>query len=140
MPLTQTPLYWQRDFPGTPAQARTARAFVTHLLPHHPRLDDILLVLNELVVNAIRHTESGEPGGTFTVEILTGDNGVAVSAADQGGPNEPTTNPTHDLQESGRGLHMVSLTAETWTWHGNEDGRRVTAVFMNDSAPQERSI
>ncbi|RAY13682.1 ATP-binding protein [Actinomadura craniellae] len=123
------PLYWRRTFPGGFEQARAARRFVTCLLDGHPCLDDMVLAVDELVVNALRHTKSGQCGGSFTVEVLCRDGGVAVSVADQGGPGEPAARDAADTDESGRGLRTVSLTAETWGWHGNDRGRTVTAVF-----------
>jgi anti-sigma regulatory factor (Ser/Thr protein kinase) len=122
-------LYWRRVFPGGAMQARAVRRFVGCLLDGCPFLDDILLAVDELVVNAMRHTKSGQAGGSFTVEVLCGGGGVAVSVADQGGPDEPVARDADVLAESGRGLRTISLTAESWGWHGNEAGRTVTAVF-----------
>ncbi|KAB2339762.1 ATP-binding protein [Actinomadura rudentiformis] len=128
------PLYWRRSFPGGPEQARAVRRFVACLLDGCPYLDEVLLVAGELVVNAIRHTKSGQDGGTFTIEIMRGANGVAVSVADQGGPGEVVARDAEELDESGRGLRTVALTAASWSWHGNEEGRTVTAVFAGEWA------
>lgn len=131
------PLYWRRSFPGGAMQARAVRRFVACLLEGCPFLDDVLLAVDELVANAVRHTKSGQAGGSFTVEVLRGGGGVAVSVADQGGPDEPVARDADVLAESGRGLRTVSLTAASWGWHGNESGRTVTAVFAEDAG--ERS-
>ncbi|MFI0444536.1 ATP-binding protein [Actinomadura sp. 6N118] len=128
------PLYWRRCFPGRPEQARTVRRFVACLLDGCPYLDDVLLAADELVVNAIRHTKSGRCGGSFTVEVMRGVNGVAVSVADEGGPGEIVARDADELDESGRGLKAVALTAASWSWHGNEEGRTVTAVFAGEWA------
>lgn len=64
-----TSMYWRRDFHGKADQVRLVRAFAAHLLADFPGLDDVLLVLDELAVNAVRHTRSGDDGGRFTVEI-----------------------------------------------------------------------
>ncbi|MFG2000970.1 ATP-binding protein [Spirillospora sp. NPDC048911] len=125
------PLFWRRSFPGVPEQARTVRRFAACLLDGCPYLDDVLLAADELVVNAIRHTKSGE-GGTFTVEVMRGANGVAVSVADQGGPGGVVVRDAGELDESGRGLKTVASIAASWSWHGNEDGRTVTAVFVGE--------
>ncbi|URN03681.1 ATP-binding protein [Actinomadura madurae] len=58
------------------------------LLDGCPLLDEVLLAVDELVVNAPRHTKSGQPGGAFTVEITRWDAAVAVT--DEGTPSEPT--------------------------------------------------
>jgi anti-sigma regulatory factor (Ser/Thr protein kinase) len=126
------PLYWRRTFPGSPEQARTVRRFVGCLLDGCPYLDDVLLAADELVVNAITHTKSGQDGGTFTLEVLRGGGGVAVSVADCGGPGELSVREAAELDESGRGLRTVSLMAASWGWHGNDEGRTVMAVFAGE--------
>ena len=132
--LQPAPLRWRRSFPGGPEQARNVRRFVGCLLADCPYLDDVLLAAGELVVNALRHTKSGQDGGSFTVEIVQDGGRVAVSVADQGGPGEPAALDACDLAESGRGLRTISLTAASWGWHGNGEGRTVTAVFAGEWA------
>lgn len=61
------PMYWRRTFPGEAAQARAVRGFAGPLLAGCPAYDDALLALDELVVNSLRHTKSGQAGGHFTV-------------------------------------------------------------------------
>jgi anti-sigma regulatory factor (Ser/Thr protein kinase) len=123
------PLCWRRTFPGDAQHVRAVRRFVACLLAGCPHLDDVILTVDELVVNALRHTKSGQCGGSFTVEVRSGRSGVAVSVADQGGPGEPAARDATATDESGRGLRTVSLTAAVWGWHGNDQGRTVTAVF-----------
>jgi anti-sigma regulatory factor (Ser/Thr protein kinase) len=123
------PLCWRRTFSGGPEQARAVRRFVGCLLAGCPHLDDVLLAADELAVNAIRHTRSGLDGGTFAVEVAWCGGMVVVSVADQGGPGEPAITDADEIAENGRGLRTVSLTARSWGWHGNADGRTVTAVF-----------
>lgn len=127
-----TPLYWRRAFPGDAAQARAVRGFVACLLDGCSFLDDALLAVDELVVNALRHTKSGQAGGSFTIEVRSGGDGVAVSVSDEGGPDDPVARDADLFAESGRGLRTVSLTAVSWGWHGNTSGRTVTAVFARD--------
>lgn len=57
---------------------------------------------------------------------------MVVSVTDQGGPDEPAAVVAADLDESGRGLQTISLTAASWGRHGNGDGRTVTAVFAGE--------
>ncbi|TDD74232.1 ATP-binding protein [Actinomadura darangshiensis] len=120
---------WRRDFPGELDQARAARRFTAALLTGCPELDDVLLAVDELVVNALRHTKSGQTGGTFTVEITRWDGAVAVSVTDEGAPSEPTVADAEDDAESGRGVRTVSLMAAGWGWFGNDRSRTVTALF-----------
>lgn len=59
VPEHESAMYWRREFRGRPDQVRLVRAFAAHLLAEFPALDDVLLVLDELAVNAIQHTRSG---------------------------------------------------------------------------------
>ncbi|WP_433469327.1 ATP-binding protein [Spirillospora sp. CA-128828] len=120
---------WRRDFPGELSQASAARRFTTALLEGCPQLDDVLLAVDELVVNALRHTKSGQPGGTFTVEITRWDGAVVVAVTDEGAPSEPAVADADDDAESGRGLRTVSLMSAGWGWFGNDRSRTVTALF-----------
>ncbi|WP_235017578.1 ATP-binding protein [Thermomonospora echinospora] len=128
----QASLYWRRTFPGDTRQAGAARRFVSCLLDGRPCLDEVVLAVDELVVNALRHTKSGQHGGSFTVEVHAAAGTVTVAVTDQGGPAEPAARDAADTDESGRGLRTVSLTAASWGWHGNEGGRTVTAVFTGE--------
>jgi anti-sigma regulatory factor (Ser/Thr protein kinase) len=131
----QVPMYWRRRFRGETDQARVVRAFAGQLLAGFPALDDVLLVLNELVVNSLRHTRSGEDGGHFVVEISQDARVVLVSVTDEGGPNVPVLRAAHapcmvdDLWESGRGLLTVEALAARWSWTGDVTGRTVHATF-----------
>ncbi|WP_433334529.1 ATP-binding protein [Spirillospora sp. CA-294931] len=124
-------MYWRRDFPGTADQARAVRVFAATLFAACPVLDDVLLVLDELVVNALRHTRSGLEGGRFTVEVRQDADGIAVSVADEGGARVPRVpDDLFELAESGRGLLTVAALATRWSWHGDVRGRTVRASFV----------
>jgi serine/threonine-protein kinase RsbW len=76
---------WQRTYPGLPAQARIVRADLRAHLAGCPAAEDVLLLASELAANAIAHSHSGRPGGTFTIR-LSHEPGSAVQAevADHG--------------------------------------------------------
>lgn len=132
--IPATALRWHRSFPGSADQAARVRGFVAALLPDCPVIDDVLLVADEFVVNALRHTKSGRFEGTFAVEVRRDRDRVLVAVTDQGGPAEPTATEADELAESGRGLRAVAALADSWGWHGNERGRTVTAVFATGEA------
>ncbi|WP_289009991.1 ATP-binding protein [uncultured Thermomonospora sp.] len=133
-------MYWRRIFPGRSDQVRAARTFAACLLDGFPVLDDVLLVLDELAVNALRHTRSGRPGGCFAVEIRHDLTSVTVSVTDQGGPTIPRVRPLTDacdpaaLAESGRGLLTVEALATSWSWTGTPCSRTVHATFAAPAA------
>jgi anti-sigma regulatory factor (Ser/Thr protein kinase) len=124
-------MYWRRTFPGRADQAHEVRAFTAAMMPDHPRHGELLLAVGELVANALRHTKSGR-GGTFTVDVFRADRRTCVSVTDDGGPTEPVVVEAGEWDESGRGLRTVALLADSWGWHGNDGGRTVTAVFVEE--------
>jgi anti-sigma regulatory factor (Ser/Thr protein kinase) len=125
----EAPMYWRREFRGRPDQVRLVRAFAAHLLADFPALDDVLLVLDELAVNAIQHTRSGEGDGRFTVDISMDVAGVIAYVTDQGGPGEPCLRDLAELVEGGRGLLTVDALAATWSWTGTPQSRTIRATF-----------
>jgi serine/threonine-protein kinase RsbW len=112
LPVFSGGLAWQRVFPGRPDVIRAAREFTGYLLRGSVVEDEAVFVVDELAINAVRHTLSGQ-GGTFTVEISL--NGLCkVAVHDQGGAGYPTVK--HDpidnaVREDGRGLLAVSRMA-----------------------------
>jgi serine/threonine-protein kinase RsbW len=78
---------WCHEFPARPEQVGQARRFLSSALEECPVIDEAVLCLSELASNAVLHSESRRPGGTFTVraEITPGDH-VHVEVQDQGGP------------------------------------------------------
>ncbi|MCO6011087.1 ATP-binding protein [Actinoallomurus purpureus] len=129
-----TTMCWRRTFPGRPDQARLVRRFVAFLLEDCRRADDAVQVVAELAGNALIHTRSGRPGGTFVVEVRRGEDCLAISVTDQGGSLEDSGPHTRrhddDLAENGRGLPIVEDLATHVTWTGDPDhGHTVTATF-----------
>jgi anti-sigma regulatory factor (Ser/Thr protein kinase) len=78
---------WCREFAALPEEVGQARRFLSKALDGCPVIDETVLCLSELASNAVLHSESRRPGGTFTVraEVARGDY-VRVEVADQGGP------------------------------------------------------
>lgn len=120
---------WQRVFDGRLDQASPARNFIAFLLAGYPAVDDVISAVAELVANALRHTRSGLPGGTFIVEVWRWEIGVAVAISDEGAVCEPAAGDADELAEGGRGLRTVEALASRWGWAGDANGRTVIAVF-----------
>lgn len=115
------------ELPGKPDQVRRARRLLASALGDWPRAGDAVLVLSELAANAVRHSRSGEPGGTFTIraEIAPGSR-VLLEVRDQGGP----WRPRDGSDQGGRGLRIVDKLTAAMRIDGNPaSGWTVTAVL-----------
>jgi serine/threonine-protein kinase RsbW len=115
------------DLPGEPGQARVARDHVRELLSGTPRVDDMLLITSELVTNALQHTPSGGPGGSFEVR-LTGladpESGwCRIAVRDDGHASRPERVPSpEELAESGRGMLIISQLASDFGSRSTPEG------------------
>lgn len=117
-------LAWQRTFPGTPDQVTAARHLVRLMLGDTPVTADAETIAAELAANAVRHTRSGRPGGTFTLELLHDGTAVRLAVRDQGGDRRPTFTPApaacaDDLPDHGYGLTLVATLATRAGIRGN---------------------
>jgi anti-sigma regulatory factor (Ser/Thr protein kinase) len=75
----------ERSFPGRADQVREARVLISGLLDGCSAADDVVLLVSELAANAIAHSASGQPGGTFTVRArVCGASWVHAEVEDQG--------------------------------------------------------
>lgn len=130
----------EQEFLGVPASARSARTFVAALVTDPEVRDTAALAVGELAANAIQHSRSGLPGGTFTVyvEVADSDQGKAwtyVEVTDQGGGAIPLDQ--HEFSADaigGRGLRIVRALAAEWGVMSHRDGHRVWGRFDCDSA------
>ncbi|UOE21156.1 ATP-binding protein [Thermobifida halotolerans] len=113
------------SFPGTPDSVAAARAFVVGCLrafPEAPVPDEVVeraeLVTSELATNALRHTRSGDPGGSYEIRVEVDTRGVRAEVRTRP-PRLPTVPhvvaPGGDFfRESGRGLLLVDRLATRW--------------------------
>jgi anti-sigma regulatory factor (Ser/Thr protein kinase) len=111
--------------PGTPQSVSAARQIARELLgEEHPAIETTMLLISELVTNALLHSRSGEPGGRVTVVLCTGPAGILIQVSDGGGPSEPrvSTVPA-DGAEHGYGLVLVDALADRWGSICSPEGR-----------------
>jgi serine/threonine-protein kinase RsbW len=120
-PVQQLLQSWHRAFPGEASQVREARRFLAHCLAGCAVADDAVTCLSELAANAVLHSNSRLPGGSFTVHAGRGPSGrLRVEVVDQGGP----WTPGPDLSgQHGRGLLIVARLAADWGIISHHDGR-----------------
>jgi anti-sigma regulatory factor (Ser/Thr protein kinase) len=98
-------------YPGLPSSVALARLLIRDLLAGSPRLDDVELIGSELMTNAIRHTPSGQDGGTFTFTIERTPRWTRIEVEDLG---SGSWQPVHgdSSAEYGRGLVLVTALAD----------------------------
>ena len=114
MPL----IVWSRAFPGTPTQVREARRFLSAILAGQEAAGDAVLCLSELVTNAALHSNSGLPGGQFTVRVEMNRDLIRVEVHDEGGLWNGAGAPD---EQHGRGLHIVGQLARAWGRDGDSE-------------------
>ncbi|MET8001070.1 ATP-binding protein [Nonomuraea glycinis] len=122
-------LRWRRTFPGTPDQIPHARYFARYLLADSPHRDDAELIVAELATNALQHSSSGGPHGTFVVEITRTIATITLAVYDCGwGPIPRFARRCRTNAERGRGLAIVAAIADQTGHEGNDTtGHKVWA-------------
>jgi serine/threonine-protein kinase RsbW len=112
--------------PSTPGIARTRlAAFLTIHHASNDVIDDALIVISEMIANAVSH---GVPGQDGTIEISWAINGtlleMSVLDGGVGGHLAPVDFDEDSL--SGRGLSIINRVADRW-WVDMSAGTRVNA-------------
>ncbi len=92
-----------RSFPGQPAQVRQARTFIAAVLRGSPAAENAVLLASELAANAVAHSASGHPGGSFTLRVSLDDTRIYAEVEDQGSTWDGNVNAA----ESPHGLYLL---------------------------------
>lgn len=124
----------QFDLPSTPQAPGMARHVVADLHPSEACVDDVLLVVSELVTNAVEH---GAPPMSLTVteQPETATWLVEVYDASAEMPYLRTSeNPT--APGGGRGIHIIDEIATQWGVRDDPLGKCVWATLV--AAPSTR--
>jgi len=128
------PEAWWRLFPGRPDQLAGVRAFLASALADCPAVADVILMADELASNAVLHSNSREPGGTFGLRVLVRQReSVRIEVSDAGGKwarpdradHAGCDGVTDSYRTGGRGLLIVSELAAAWGVTGHDAGRTV---------------
>jgi anti-sigma regulatory factor (Ser/Thr protein kinase) len=110
---------------GVESGAAARRAMLAHddTLPTAVR-DDVLLLVSELVSNAVRHAGAG-PGRPLRVELRRESQRVSVAVADEGPGFAPRPKPSRADSSGGWGLYIVDQIADRWGIERTPSGNRV---------------
>jgi anti-sigma regulatory factor (Ser/Thr protein kinase) len=123
--------------PGTELSVRLARqcaGLVLRRLNHSPDVvEEAETLVAELAANAVRHSASGRPGGTFTLEVTAAARDaralLTVAVHDQGSDDGcPVVRPISDTADGGRGLVLVDALAHRWGF-GQSGARSARVVW-----------
>ncbi len=125
-PKAPEAITFESDYTGSADQAKHVRADLARVAGDCPVLDELVLLASELATNAILHSRSGHPAGTFTVRAtLYPDYYAWVEVTDHGG----TWTPDGADDEQGRGLAIVAAVAGVGNWGIDGDASSRAAWF-----------
>jgi serine/threonine-protein kinase RsbW len=131
--------------PGRGEQVRVARAFVAGVLRELARpaeaapaeaapaeaaldeavLDNATLLTSELVTNAIRHSRSGESGGSVGLMVVAVPDGIRVEVTDSGSDASAPVVKEDSYTCDGHGLFLVEAVAREWGCRRSDAGTTV---------------
>jgi anti-sigma regulatory factor (Ser/Thr protein kinase) len=103
--------------PGVARSVPVARHSVERVLTAagHQNVYGMLLVVSELVGNAVEHSYSRLPGGLITIDVREIDDDTArIDVIDDGAANVPRMRESSETSCRGRGLRIVEQTAVRW--------------------------
>lgn len=119
------------DLPGEPTAPAQARAIATRYCEEHAlgqATDSAVLVISELVSNAVRHARSAPH-----VRLAIGGPFLYVSVQDTSTRRPVLTDIDHlnvvPLPRRGRGLHLVDVHSSTWGSIPSKAGKTVWAAI-----------
>ncbi len=90
--------------------------------------DDALLILSELISNAVRHARPMPTGG-LRVSWTISPNQIGVAVTDGGSSTAPVASAAAMSAIGGRGLQIVHLLASSWDVSQGEEDTTVWAVI-----------
>ena len=98
---------------------------------------DAVLVVSELLSNAIRHARP-LPGANVQVAWALGDDAIEVAVSDGGAGTIPARTHASVSALGGRGLDIVEYVARRWGVRSDDSGQTVWAVLAARATGQER--
>jgi anti-sigma regulatory factor (Ser/Thr protein kinase) len=133
MPVARVaPTSYTAELPHSSTSVRQARSLLAASLSERDVLgaaaDDAILILSELVTNALRHARALSSGMIRVSWGLSGDGLLRIEVTDGGGTTRPTPKPYSMSVSShaGRGLEIVDRLADRWGSQREEGGDEYT--------------
>ena len=129
--------------PWAPASVAVARQRVAADLSaagiFETAVGDAVLVVSELLSNAIRHARP-LPGASVQVAWALGDDAVEVAVSDGGAVTSPARTHASVSALGGRGLDIVEYVASRWGIRSDDSGQTVWAVLAAPATEPERQL
>lgn len=124
-----------RPFAIAPESVKVAREFTTWFLAEEVRLGgehaaDVVLVVSELVTNAIRYGGNGRKNISLELGIWSKWTLITVDDRDPTVHEPAPASTGDDLRESGRGLQIVEALAARWWWTPRQISKTCNAVVL----------
>lgn len=127
VPSALAPRMLDATYPGRADQIRQVRADLRVVLADCPVADDAILCASELATNAVLHSRSGLPWGTFKVRATVREfASICIEVEDNGGL---WSSPRINDQLGRHGLDIVRALASQWAIEGDETRRIASAVL-----------
>jgi anti-sigma regulatory factor (Ser/Thr protein kinase) len=129
------------ELPRTPEASVAARRAViaaNGALPANVR-EDVLLLLTELVTNAVRHANAG-PDTTLRVEFRQRSRAVRVAVYDEGSGFAPQASAFSGGDKGGWGLRLVDRIADRWAITPTATGTCVWFELWYDGSPSDQRV
>lgn len=117
--------------PREAASARWARRLTSGFLSHPAmpdgvsgRVDEAVLIVSELVTNAVRHGNS-----RCRLRLSAAASGVTIEVHDDS-PRAPSVRPLNDESVGGRGMAIVGLLARQFDITADRDGGKTVRAVL----------
>ena len=94
---------------AVPDAAGEARSFLRSVLREHPRIDDALLSVSELVTNAVRHGPADDG-----IEVMIDRHESATRVSVHQRPGSFRIDRSHRAEVGGLGLMIVAKVTDAW--------------------------
>jgi hypothetical protein len=123
-------------FDACPGHGKQVRDWIARVVSWHGCSvdpDDAALLVSELFANALMH---GPKGGHVLVGYCLWPGGARIVVCDGGGATTPRLRDPSEMDEGGRGLHVVAAVAAAW---GSFRAEHALAVWCDLGKPLDTS-